>query len=388
MRYESPLGLNRVSSRRAFLRSAINGGGIVLVGLSSGAVFARGTGDGALGYAGIGSGGGSESSSGAGALTGKTGGIDVRNVTAMEFDVSYATEVSTLPSDCELLRVWMPLPPPSTSQGIEGLQISCPVPYEIRTDSVYGNEFAFVETTPDAVPFVLKAKYRITRAQGRIEPATLSEAQRTKYMELTPRVKVSEDIRAFAANVAGNETSAMVVGRRIYDAINEMLSYDNSIPGCGTGDTEWIFKHKNGKCDDYHSLFMAMMISRGIPVRWEQGFPLPYPSSDNVIAGSLEGDCSGAHCWASFYDEDVGWVPVDVSEADKHPELAEFFFGKLTPNRFKISEGREIVFDPPQGGDPLNSLAFAYAEADGLPLIYLVNFRNTIEFEVDEIRMA
>ncbi len=313
--------------------------------------------------------------------------VDVTKVSQMAFDVTYTTEIMDLPSDSEVLRIWMPLPPTSVDQTVENLKVSCPVPYEVRQDKAYGNHIVFVETKPDAVPFSLVARYTIVRKQSGVEPAKITELERKKYSQLTPRVKINDEIRRFAADVAGDETSAIVVGRRIYDALIETLNYDKSIPGCGTGDTEWIFKYKNGKCDDYHSLFMAMAISRGIPVRWEQGFPLPYPSADNLGKGSLEGDCSGAHCWVSFYDEELGWIPVDVSEGDKKPELAEFFFGNLSPNRFKISEGREIVFDPAQGGDPMNSLAYAYAESDGLPLIYLANFRNTIEFEVHDIQM-
>ena len=100
------------------------------------------------------------------------------------------------------------------------------------------------------------------------------------------------------------------------------------------------------------------MISRGIPVRWEQGFPLAAPIRE---IGSrwprLAGDCTGAHCWASFYAPSQGWIPVDVSEGDKAaPTGGDFFFGQLSPNRFKVSEGRRVTLNPAQGGDPLSDL--------------------------------
>ena len=124
-----------------------------------------------------------------------------------------------------------------------------------------------------------------------------------------------------------------------------------------------------------------MMIYKGIPVKWEQGFPLPYPS---VMTGSgkFEGDCTGAHCWVSFYIGGDRWVPVDVSEADKREDLRDYFFGTLSPNRFKVSTGRDLVLSPPQKGDPLNTFPFTYAEADGIPLIYGHHFRNVIHFEI------
>ncbi len=135
----------------------------------------------------------------------------------------------------------------------------------------------------------------------------------------------------------------------------------------------------------YHALFMAAMISRGIPVRWEQGFPLPLPDGGKTESGRLVGDCSGAHCWASFYDPAHGWVPVGVSEADKRSGGGDFFFGRLTPNRFKVSEGRAVVLEPAQGGDPRPTFAFAYAEADGIPLIYDGNYENTIRYKIRHV---
>jgi len=127
-----------------------------------------------------------------------------------------------------------------------------------------------------------------------------------------------------------------------------------------------------------------MMIYKGVPVRWEQGISLSYPS---VISrsGEFEGDCTGAHCWVRFYIGDGKWVPVDVSEANKRKDLIGYFFGTLSPNRFKVSTGRDIVLKPQQGEEPLNSFPYAYAEAEGLPLIYGHNYRNVIKYKVTGI---
>src|SRR3712207_7840796 len=39
------------------------------------------------------------------------------------------------------------------------------------------------------------------------------------------------------------------------------------------------------------------------------------------------------HCWAAFAPAGRGWVPVDISEADKHPEMTDYYFGNLTADR-------------------------------------------------------
>jgi hypothetical protein len=75
----------------------------------------------------------------------------------------------------------------------------------------------------------------------------------------------------------------------------------------------------------------------------------------------------GYHCWAYFHDDTSGWVPVDISEADKHPEKTEFFYGHLDADRITFSRGREIRL-PGMTGPPLNYLpAGAYVEVDGSP---------------------
>ena len=314
--------------------------------------------------------------------------LDPASLTKMAFDVSYKTRLINYPSDAEVIHVWMPLPPAEDGQDVQNLKITCPLPYEIRTAGPYGNRLVHVETR-NLEPFDLEARYHVVRHRLGSVPGPLAESAKSKYRRLTARVQVGDAVAAFADEAIGDAVQPVDVGRRVYDAVINTLEYDKLIPGCGTGDTAWIMRHRRGKCDDYHALFMAVMISRDIPVRWEQGFPLPYPTvQGEAVKGRLAGDCSGAHCWVSFHDPDIGWIPVDVSEGDKNPKMRDFFFGHLTPNRFKVSEGRAIRLNPSQGGDPLETFAFAYAEADGLPLIYDANYENVIQFNVTRVETA
>jgi transglutaminase-like putative cysteine protease len=309
--------------------------------------------------------------------------VDPADVSLMQFDVSYRTHVMDLPSDAEIVKVWMPLPSSDHAQQVDDLVITSSQPWEIRTEPVYGARIVHVETGPEL--FDIEARYRITRRRAGAEKVELAAADAKKYLRPTNRVRVTPEVEAFATEVIGDATEPTAVARKLFDGIREYLVYDKKIPGCGTGDTAWLMRHKRGKCDDYHALFMAIMMSRGIPVRWEQGFPLPLPSSDQMASGSMAGDCTGAHCWASFYDPARGWVPVDVSEADKGGPGTNFYFGEISPNRFKVSEGRAVVLDPPQGGDPMPNFAYAYAEADEIPLIYAANYENLIDFEITRV---
>ena len=127
--------------------------------------------------------------------------------------------------------------------------------------------------------------------------------------------------------------------------------------GWGHGDVLYACDAKKGNCTDFHSLFIAMARSQGIPARFEIGFPLPPDKHSAEIAGY--------HCWSDFYIDGKGWIPVDISEAWKHPEKRDYFFGSHDVNRMQFSMGRDLRLSPPQDGKPLNYFVYPYVEVDG-----------------------
>jgi hypothetical protein len=58
-------------------------------------------------------------------------------------------------------------------------------------------------------------------------------------------------------------------------------------------------------------------------------------------------------------------VPIDASEADKHPELRETLFGTQPADRIKLSEGRDLRLGPHHRDDDLNYFVYPYAELGG-----------------------
>jgi transglutaminase-like putative cysteine protease len=100
-----------------------------------------------------------------------------------------------------------------------------------------------------------------------------------------------------------------------------------------------------------------MARSQSIPSRFEIGFPLP--------PDKHAGDMAGYHCWAEFFEPPHGWVPIDISEAWKHPEKKDIFFGSHDANWGQFSMGRDIVLDPKQDGAPLNYFVYPYGEVGG-----------------------
>jgi len=62
-----------------------------------------------------------------------------------------------------------------------------------------------------------------------------------------------------------------------------------------------------------------------------------------------------------------GWIPVDISEANKNPSLRDYYFGNLTENRVGFTVGRDLTLVPKQDGSALNFFVYPYVEIDGKP---------------------
>ena len=181
-----------------------------------------------------------------------------------------------------------------------------------------------------------------------------------RYSIRDRRVPLDGTIAELSAQQTRGLQDPVEKGRAIYNYVIATMRYDKSGTGWGNGDAIWACTAKRGNCTDFHSLFIGMMRAAGIPARFEIGFPLP----SDQHAGTIP----GYHCWAQFYVKKYGWIPVDASEAWKHPEKKDYFFGAHDDDRVQFTVGRDIRLNPPQQGAPLNYFIYPYAEIDGKPL--------------------
>jgi transglutaminase-like putative cysteine protease len=154
------------------------------------------------------------------------------------------------------------------------------------------------------------------------------------------------------------EGNVREVARTLYDRVDSHLKYDKSGEGWGRGDALWACDSGRGNCSDFHSLFIALCRDLKIPAKFEIGFPLPPEPGKAEIAGY--------HCWAKFLDGER-WIGVDISEANKHPERKDFYFGRLPPDRVMFSAERDLELAPKQLAGPVNFLIYPYVEVDGRP---------------------
>src|ERR1700720_127948 len=288
------------------------------------------------------------------------------------FEFTYVTKIPPFPADAKSSRIWIPLPQSDAYQAISDLKIESPFPYATHRDAEYGNEYVYLEvpTAKSSVAAEVRVHFQAARQEHHVAVegtpnATNPEDREAhaedlkRFLEPDRRVPLAGTIAELSAQETHGIQDPMAKARAIYDYVLATMRYDKSGTGWGNGDAIWACTAKRGNCTDFHSLFIGMMRAAGIPARFEIGFPLP--------ADQQAGTIPGYHCWAEFYLEPYGWIPVDASEAWKHPEEKDYFFGAHDDDRVLFSVGRDIRLDPPQQGDALNYFVYPYAEVDGKP---------------------
>jgi transglutaminase-like putative cysteine protease len=258
------------------------------------------------------------------------------------------------------------VPQSNDHQKVKLLQASLPAEGKTTVEPKYGNKILYFETkAPSTGSLSFTTPYLVKRSEVRGRPGAvdgrtkLTDRQRKLFLSANEKVPLAGKPLTLLADVA-LPTDELAMARALYDRVDEHVRYDKSQPGYGQGDVLWVCDSRFGNCTDFHSLFISLARSQDLPARFEIGFPLPPERGAGKIGGY--------HCWALFYTDHQGWVPVDISEADKHPEMKEYYFGSLTEDRVTFSTGRDIDLLPKQAGPPLNFFIYPYVEVDGSPL--------------------
>jgi transglutaminase-like putative cysteine protease len=288
-----------------------------------------------------------------------------------KFSFTYQVHVPANKDANAKFFLWLPLPQEDGYQKVEDLRIDSAVAFTKGRDPEYGNSFALFQPTPAQLGagFDVAVHCVATRFEHKVEVVPSSASAEAKpagdpplqrYLEPDRLVPLNGVIAQLAEQQTAGDNTNLAKSRHIYDYVVSTMHYDKSGEGWGRGDAIWACTSKRGNCTDFHSLFIGMMRASGIPARFEIGFPLP--------ESKTEGGIPGYHCWAEFYLDGTGWIPVDASEASKNPDRRDYFFGAHDANRVFFTYGRDLRLSPEQQGDPLNYFIYPYAELNGKPV--------------------
>ncbi len=292
-------------------------------------------------------------------------GVETRSPAVRRFVFHYGFRLVGLKPGAAV-RVWLPVPRSGPHQRVDALRRHLPSEPSLHTEQRHGNRVLFFEAKVPPrgelramVPYRVERREVLTAGRGRPAPEAverLSEQMRKLYLSANARVPIEGKPLGLIEDIQLAE-SPYKIARQLYEVVDSHVTYKKEGTGWGRGDVLWVCDSRYGNCTDFHSLFMSLARSQGIPARFEIGFSIP--------PGKKRGKIGGYHCWAFFHAGSHGWVPVDISEADKHPEMKDYYFGNLTADRVTFTVGRDLKLSPPAAAAPLNFFVYPHAEIDG-----------------------
>lgn len=279
---------------------------------------------------------------------------------ARAFTFHYGAKITDLPKGAKV-RVWIPIAENNPQQRVFLKTTSSPGPLNFGRDAEHQNkigsfEFTADPTTEPKFELVYEIKRAASIAYREEHSDGSAEKSYSRYLKANRTVPVTGKPVELIKDMAFPNDSTKK-GRKLYDLVFDHMTYDKSKPGYGNGDSVWACDSRTGNCTDFHSLFISLSRNQSLAARFEIGFPLP--------ADSTSGKIGGYHCWAWFLSPEQGWIPVDISEADKHPEMKDRLFGYLPPDRVAFSTGRDIVLTPASVAGPKNFFIYPHVEVDG-----------------------
>lgn len=257
---------------------------------------------------------------------------DAANSRGIEFD--YEVVIKDIPAYASEVKIWLPQAPQTPYQDIEKISVYPDGHFQLAYDKTYYNKIIHYSFKSPKDSLKISVNYKIRRYEHENNVSAGADKKKGadkglgKYLVSNRLMVVTPEIRQMAEEITKGKKTVMEKARAIYDYVFENISYDKKIPGWGNGDTRRVCILKAGNCTDFHSLFVSLARAIGIPANFVIGFSVPKGKS---------GQIRSYHCWEEFYDEPLGWVPIDVNE---------HYFGSLNEDRIEFSQGRDIVLEP------------------------------------------
>lgn len=267
-----------------------------------------------------------------------------------EYEFVYKVKLPEIKGEA---RLWIPLARTDAFQIVKET-LTIPIKWEKVQDRDYGNDICVLRPQAEDSGKTIELRYRVVRKEKGAYSANGEDPAR--FLRPERLVPVNETFKTLAETATAGKHGEMERARALYDSVLARMRYDKSGTGWGKGDAVYACDAKTGNCSDFHSYFIALARSIGIPARFAIGATIP--------ADKNEGAIEGYHCWAEFF-ADGRWVPVDISEAWKNPKLADYYFGHNPANRFELARGRDLIVDPAPATGPINFLVYPLLELDG-----------------------
>ncbi len=290
--------------------------------------------------------------------------------------------IVTPPAGCQVLRVWLPLPPSHVGQQVSDSKLSTfpeEVQPQIGTEPVYGNTFAYFEFHRPQGAQIIRHTFtvRLWEFHWDVDPARVQVLESwpesfVPYLQPQGMTRQAE-FTSLLQELAPRRTSGAADLRRVLEWVDQNVTYDHAQASL-RADANHAFDLRRGHCSDYHGLCATMGRALGYPTRVTYGLNL-YPKN------------SPSHCKLEVFLPPYGWVSYDVSETQKLTALVakddslsprerealsqvareRLHRGFRENSWLLVTRGTDYDLEP-KASRPVRVVRTIYAEADGEPL--------------------
>ncbi|MEO5602219.1 MAG: transglutaminase domain-containing protein [Cyclobacteriaceae bacterium] len=278
-----------------------------------------------------------------------------------QFEFRYQAELPEITNEA---KMWIPIARSDSFQTVKLISLNVPGKQQVLEEKEFNNSILYLELGPEHSRSTIDITYAVIRKEK--GPFKDAETKTEKYLAANLLMPVGGRFKDIADEAIGGkrDDSKLVQARALYDYIIDNMRYMKH-GNYGHGDAVYACDTRTGNCTEFHSFFISLARSVGIPARFSIGVSIP---SDRN-----EGGIDGYHCWAEFYAEGKWW-PVDISEGNKYTALATYYFGRHPANRIELNRGRDLKVQPGPLSGPINFLAYPLLEIAGEPTLTKTTF--------------
>jgi transglutaminase-like putative cysteine protease len=269
-----------------------------------------------------------------------------------------------IPELTDSAKMWIPLAANDPFQSVELISLITAGKKEILTDREFGNRILYLELGPEDSGMPVEVHYQVERQEK--GPYAGKKPQMEAFLTASTLLPVGGRFSDIVYDILKDKQheSHLMKARALYDYIIDNVRYAKQ-GKYGTGDANFACDARSGNCTEFHSLFISLARTAGIPARFAIGAFIP--SERN------EGGVNGYHCWAEFFAEGKWW-PVDISEGNKYSALATYYFGHHPANRLELSRGRDLEVNPGPVSGPIPFHAYPVMEIAGKEMLVPTKF--------------
>ena len=246
----------------------------------------------------------------------------------------------------ETIRCWMPFPRENHSRQTNiSLLNTDPASNQVSPASDLQRSIYLEKIAIAHEPTVFHTEIEFTSlAQTfQLTPEMILPYQKLSmlYQEYTaerpPQIEFNSRIKSLANSILQNETNPLLQVRRIYQWINDSVTWASALEYSIMPDIPgFVMENRHGDCGMQTLLFMSLARYAGIPAKWQSGWML-HPNEVNL------------HDWCEVYFEGIGWVPVDQSFGlldSTDPKIRNFYNTGIDSYRLIVNDDISQSFTP------------------------------------------